>query len=591
MNDSILRTLRLPFAALLVAALGLVPLWAPVVASAQEGSDSSEDAPRDELFIDTVDVNVVNVDVYVTDDEGKPVTGLTADDFEVLENGRKMQVSNFYAIEGSQVVDRLGGGADDETEAEAPDEELPPEVAEIEGLGEPEVPEDQQLSLVVYVDNYNIRPHNRRRVLQDVRAFLREHVDRRDRVMLVSYDRSLHVRRGFTRNVQEVVDALFELDELSGHAVHFDSDRRDVLNRIEEAESGGPAMLWAETYAESVRNDLFFSIDAMREIVSSLAGLQGRKALLYVSDGVPMIAGEDIFHAVHQKFPHSGAMTRVLEFDASRRFEELAAHANANRVSFYTIDAAGLRVSSASDVSDFGRGQAGSLQFVDSVRTHNLQSPLQLLAEKTGGRAIINTNRVLPDLGRVAQDFRTYYSLGYAPGHSGDGRYYTIEVELTDEAKQRGYSIRHRTGYRDKTSSAQMNEGVLAALNFPYYANPLDLKVSFEPGRERDDGLHLVPVTVKVPLRSLTLVPRGDVYEAKARLYLAAKDERGGISDVQNTTLPVQLTQDEIDQIEGQSFVYQVTLLLRKGPQKVAVGLRDEIAANNSFVTGTVYVN
>jgi len=583
---------------LLLIALAAAALVLPPAALAQEAQESSPaqsnsgDETQGDLFIDTVDVNIVNVDVYVTDDDGNPVTGLTADDFEVLENGRPMDVTNFYAIEGSQVVDEEGDGPALPEGAVAGEEHAGETEEVVPGLEpEPKVPEDQRLSLVVYVDNYNIRPHNRRRVLQDVRSFISRHVGPEDRVMLVTYDRSLHVRRSFTSDTRSVVDALFKVDELTGNAVHFDSDRRDVLKRIEDSDSAGQAMLYAETYAESVKNDLSFSIDAMREIVSSLAGLPGRKAILYVSDGVPMIAGEDIFHAVQQKFSGSGAMTRVLSYDASRRFEELAASANANRVSFYTIDAAGLRAPSASDASEFGRGQAGSLQFVDSVRTHNLQAPLQMLAEETGGRAIINRNRVGSVLDRVAQDFRTYYSLGYAPVHSGDGRYYTIEVKLKGKAGNHKYSLRHRAGYRDKTSSSQMSDGVLAALRFPYYANPLDLELSFDPGRQRDDGLYLVPVKVKVPLRSLTLVPRGTVYQAQAKLYLAALDERGDVSDVQKTDLPVQVAADEIDQLDGKDFVYTVTLLMRSGSQKVAVGIRDEIAANNSFVTGTVHLN
>jgi len=225
------------------------------------------------------------------------------------------------------------------------------------------------------------------------------------------------------------------------------------------------------------------------------------------------------------------------------------------------------------------------------VNIHNLQAPLQMLAEETGGKAIINLNRVGPALDKVAQDFRTYYSLGYTPAHSGDGRYYKIDVKLQGKADKRKYTIRHRDGYRDKTSASQMNDGVLAALHFPYYANPLDLDLSFEVGRRRDDGLYLVPVKVRVPLQSLTLVPRGKVYAAQAKLYLAALDERGDTSDVQNMALPVEVAAADIGNLKGKDFVYTVTLLMRSGEQKVAVGIRDEIAANNSFVTGTVHLN
>src|SRR5688500_9524003 len=51
-----------------------------------------------EQFVDIVNVSVVNIDAYVTDKQGKVVTGLTKDDFQIFENGRPVEVSNFYAV-------------------------------------------------------------------------------------------------------------------------------------------------------------------------------------------------------------------------------------------------------------------------------------------------------------------------------------------------------------------------------------------------------------------------------------------------------------------------------------------------------------
>lgn len=562
--------------ALLLASL-LPP--APTARAQEPAPEAPQPAPEEaqELFIDTVDVNLVNVDVYVTDRRGNPRTGLTAADFEVYENGRRMPITHFHAFEGGRPVEQ---GAEPAEPAEQTPPGVEPEV--------PEIPAEQRLSLIVYVDNLNIRPHNRRRVLQDVRSFLRRELTRDDQVMLVTHERSLNVRQPFTSDAERVIEALFEVDELSGLALHAESERRDVLQRIEDSASAGEALMWVETYAESVRNDVHYTIDALRELVSSLAGLPGRKALLYVCDGVPMISGEDVFYAADQRFSNAGAITRLYSFNNSRRFEELAAHANGNRVSFYTIDAGGLRVTSSADAQTFQADRAGGWAHIDSIRTRNVQSPLQLLAEHTGGKAIINQNRVDRALESVAQDFRTYYSLGYAPGHSGDGRYYRIEVKLP--GKNRDWVVRHRAGYRDKPAETQMNDGVLAALSFPYHSNPLRLELSFDRGTRRDDGHYMVPVNVRIPIRSLTLVPRGRVYEARANLYLAAMDERGWISEVQQTRLPVEVPEADLQAALGRDYVYTVQLLLRSGEQKVAVGLRDEIAANNSFVTGTVYL-
>ena len=70
---------------LLLLACLLVPL--PLVAQ-----DDGET-----IFIDRVDVNVVNVEVFVTDRDGNRVADLTADDFEIYEDGRLVEVSNFYS--------------------------------------------------------------------------------------------------------------------------------------------------------------------------------------------------------------------------------------------------------------------------------------------------------------------------------------------------------------------------------------------------------------------------------------------------------------------------------------------------------------
>src|SRR5258707_6375411 len=75
------------------------PPAAPPASSqpAQKPAPSSK-AAADASFIDIVNVSVVNVDVYVTDKKGSAVTGLTKDDFELSENGRPVQITNFYSV-------------------------------------------------------------------------------------------------------------------------------------------------------------------------------------------------------------------------------------------------------------------------------------------------------------------------------------------------------------------------------------------------------------------------------------------------------------------------------------------------------------
>jgi VWFA-related protein len=535
---------------------------------------------QQEPFADIVNVSVVNVDVYVTDKKGQPVTGLTEDDFQVLENGRPVEITNFYAEKAGKPMTPLSGETAEAAPAVPGAPQAPPG-AVAEAVRKPD---DQRLRLIVYIDNFNLRPFNRNRVMRELRAFIGTKLQKDDLLMLVTFDRELHIRRTFTSDPGLIASAMLDLEKISAQGVHADSDRRDILQKIEDSRSVNEAENYARTYAQSTYNDLAFSIDGLKKVVDSLAGMPGRKAVLYVSDGLQMIAGQDVFYAVQNKYnEQTTSLTQTLEFDVSRRLTELTAQANANRITFYTIDAAGLRVYDSNTAENQGSAKSpGFTQLVDSVRFSNLQSTIQMMAEKTGGVAIINTNVVTPQLDRIANDFNTYYSLGYQPPHYGDGRYYKIEVKVKNRKDLR---VRHREGYRDKTTDSRMSDGTLAALNFPFEENPLGVSVEFGQPRPREDGYFLVPVLVRIPIGKLVLVPREKSDDARVRLFIAALDSEGGTSDVQQTPVPISVAKADVATAVNKHFTYEVTLLMRKGDQRVAVGVRDDIAAQASFVS------
>jgi VWFA-related protein len=562
-----------------------VLLWAAVPAAAQRSKPSlpakapaAPAQPQDEFFLDVLDVTVVNVDVYVTDKKGNRVTGLTRDDFELTEDGKPVKITNFYAVEGGKPI---------LTDGDGPTGGVAPDAADAAGKpAAPVIPEDQRLRLVIYIDNFNIHPFNRNRVMRDLRQFLRDKITREDRIMLVSYDREIHLRHAFTSDPDIIAQTLIELERVTGNAVHQESERRDALQRVEESNSASEALSAARSYAGSVFNDLSFSIDALKGITTSLAGLPGRKAILYVSDGIPMLAGQDVFYAVQNKYPDASALSSTFEFDASRRYRELTNQANANRVTFYAIDAGGLRTYSSLGADNPGTTGINQGPFIDSIQISNMQSPLQLIAQATGGSAVLNSNNVLPQLERIAGDFGTYYSLGYTPTHSGDGRYYKIDVKT----KRKGLQVRHREGYRDKSVDSQMSDGTLAVLQFPYEANPLGVTLELGTGTRRDDGYYIMPIQVHIPLSKLVLVPREQTQEASVRLWVAAIDEKGDTSEVQQARIPISIPTNQVAAAKQKDYVYSVSLLMRRGNHKVGIGVRDEVASEASFVARNVNV-
>ncbi|HVR28806.1 MAG TPA: VWA domain-containing protein [Thermoanaerobaculia bacterium] len=564
--------LRRPRLAGLASLLPFLLLAVP--APAQEGGDTSSP-----VFFDTVDVEVVNIDVHVTDKSGEPVRGLTKDDFELFVDGEPVAISNFYPVaDGSRVAPPA------RVDPEAPPTEPPAGDQLDPPLLERAVPPEQRLHVVIYVDNFNLTQFNRNRVMRELREFLRRELSAGDEVMLVSYDRALHVRHPFTVTPERLSQAMLELEDISAQRTHRDRERQDLIAAINDIEQqdADVAVMRLQHYAGSFYNDMSFTIDALGRIVENLAGSPGRKAVVYVSDGIPMIVGEDMFYLVTQRHERRMSLTEMTEYDLSRRFRQLAANANANRVTFYTIDARGLTVSSSATVDQAHIGSAGQMGFIDTINNSNLQSPLQLLAEETGGRAILNANRVLPDLLKMGRDFRNYYSLGYAPPVAGDGRYHRIEVRL--RSKGQGYQIRHRSGYRDKSVESRMIEGTLSALNLNMQNNPLQMRIQFGRPKPRSDGNYDAPVYLQIPFAKLTLVPGGGEHRGRLRIFFAAKDEQDKATEVQEIPVDISIPSDRIAETEGKHYTYGLELTMERGYHDLAIGLRDELGAQYAFV-------
>jgi len=570
------RTLR-PALAVLVLSVVVLGAPAPAQTNGEGGARDRQESGQlvDGTFVDVVEVKVVNVDVYVRDKDGNPVTGLTADDFEIFEDKRPMPITNFY-----EVVDGRRTDAEIDTRTQLEKIKADPSYdPRLDGD-----PADQRLYLVVYVDHFNIRPHHRNRVFRHVRDFLRDHVDRNDRVMLVSYNRSIKIERELTGDPQVVSAALFELEKHTGGRTQADSDRIDVLRELQsERNDVGLIRARVKMYAENQYNDLQFTLDAMRDFVASLGGIPGRKAILYVSDGLPLRAGDDLFQAATERFPEELSSLRMesMQYDASRRFTDIARLASTHRVAFYTLDASGLM-----GRSDRG-ADVGSIQqspLVNSTWAANVQAPLMLLADETGGQYLVNSQNFGDALDRFATDFDHYYSLGYSPGHAGSGRLYDIEVRLKNRKELRVAGLRYRNNYRDLPIEKEMSDGTLASLQFGFEQNDLDASLVERELIPREDGTYMMHLDVRVPLGELTLLPRSDHYVGRFRVWVQARDARGNLSEVGVQIADVRVEKADYEKAMSMHYAYGLTLQVAGGEQRIAIGLRDDFGGRRTFL-------
>ncbi len=565
--------------------------FAAVAAAAQT---SSEKAPESQEtgsstqstgYVEQVGVVRVNLQVFVTDKKGNRVTGLTQDDFVVLEDGSPVQVTAFDEV--------IGGSRRSLSEIAATETgEIPLEnTLELEEFGEPvaeSVSPDERLHLVVYLDNLNLRPNSRVWALEGVKDFIRHNLTPDDLAMVVSYDRSFHIRQQFTTDREAVVGALRQAGKLSAVLENRDAERRRVSEDVRRSRDAFSALSQVRQYAEFVEHEMGFALRAVEEITRLLAGVKGRKALLYISDGIPMVAGEEMFMAIDVKHGVGAGHTQAFRYDMQRHYRRLVQTANANDVTFYTLDARGTAQDLSFSPAERRDRYGEKAIWIEQTMQANLAAPLQMMAESTGGKAIIQTNALGPALSRVSEDFSNYYNLSFKPRNPSDGRYHSIKVRLRDRDKRK-LRLRHRSGYQSKSRRVELIEGTTAALYFGFETNPLGADVNFGTPQPVEDNRWVLPVQVRIPIDSLLLVPRNRQNLARMEISVGVMDETGEVSPV-DVQKPFEfgIPDDEMELAKGKYYTYELNLLVRRGRQRVGLALRDAYGNKVSYLRRTI---
>ncbi len=506
-------------------------------------------------FVDRVDVDVVNVEVFVTDREGRRVTDLTREDFAVFEDGQLVEITNFYAAAPSPSAGPAAAGG------RAPAEDPP-------------------LHLAVFVDNYNLRPAHRVRVLEALPGFLEARLAEGARIMLVDHHGSLEVVQPFTDDLGQITAGLAKLRRSTTHLQEVDAQRRAAIRRIDQAIAVGDLFASRShlaSYVQLVRSGVRRSAQALERMVRSLGAIAGRKAVLYLSDGLDAYPGRDLEERFFDGAAGAGE---------AHRFDRISREANSHQVTFYTVDARGAidtRQSAEFGALDAG-GDSGTLSNVN--RAFNLVEPLLAMAGSTGGAAIINTFNFAGTLSQVGEDFGSFYSLGYRSHGSGEGEYHRIEVKV----RRPGLWLRYRTAYYDKPLAERVADRTLASLVLDDARNPLGIALATGEPERKGRNKFLLPILVSIPYEGVTLLPRDGGMEGRLRLFVAVRDEEGGLSPVRELAYPLSVSNAELEKGAAGDIGYQTTLEIRSGPQHVAVGVWDEISGADSFIRETVVV-
>lgn len=546
--------------------LAFLTLAATPILAQQQPKQTQQPAAEMPKLVENIDVKVINVDVVVTDKKGNPVTGLTKDDFELYENREPKLISNFYEVEGKKAenVSILPPGA------QKPVETLPAD----------QVNENLRRRIIFYIDNLSLMPFNRNRVFKEMKEFAKNVMRPGDEAMIATFNRSMKVRTNFTRDPVQIQQTLDTIAGESALGTQARSETRDFQNRIQDSDNYDTAVSTARQYAESVEHDLRQSVSSLNGLMSTLAGVEGKKILVLTTEGFQIQPGREMFYLVDEiarekSWPAGGTMLEGMSFNANELIQSVAKTANANGITMYTLHAGGLGASMENSLAERDKPIPYS---VTSAALSNSTESLQLLAEMTGGLASINTNNFAGAFKNIVRDLDSYYSLGYRAGTERVDRQRSLEVRV----KNKNYVVRSRQSFVEKSTYAEMTDRVIANLLYKSKANDLNVRVKINTPIPSDD-LFRVPVEIQIPMESLTLLPQGETYMGGFTIYVAVANKDNDMSDVAQKQQQLRVPAADMQKTKGKYYTYAMDLLMEGGVNRVSIGVVDDVSNVTGF--------
>jgi VWFA-related protein len=534
-------------------------------------------------FVDELELTVVNIDVLATDKDGHAVIDLEADDFRVFQDGQGRELSHF-ALYTEEVISRITEASAGELSPVSPPGDEFPATEQGASMGSKIKP----VYIVLFIDNENLRPMDRNRVLSQMRSFLRGVMYPHVQVMVVTYQRSLVVQQPFTSDSKEITDALREVRMITAGRSTQDTERKKILNEFASLRQQGTrgderTRIELEnrirSYADVIANELDFAINAVREVAVTLSGLPGRKYLVHVSSGLPMVPAKDLMWEYSSVFQNRSTVAMEARFNHRRHYQSLASAANSQGLTFYTIDASGLGGVGGTVSAE----HAGASDPVTaSLYVINQQEPLQYIAEKTGGRAILNVNDVTAGLDRFREDLFTYYSLGYTISGSGMDKVHRLKVELPGHPE---YELSYRRSFVEKSLESKVQDRVFSGLTFDIEENPMAVSVETTAAAPAADDRWILPIEIGFPLESIALVPEGEEYVGRVVVFVAVRDDEGLQSDIQRREHEIRVTRSDFELNRSDRYVVELPLLMKSGSYRIVVGVMDRLTRQASYHT------
>ena len=376
--------------------------------------------------------------VSVSDAHNNPVRGLKQEDFKVLEDGKPQVMRNFEEHTAPSAEEAA---------------KFPPMPKLAPGVFTNYTPAPAAGAVnVVLLDTLNTPLQNQAYVRSQLLSYIKE-IRPGTRVAIFGMSRELHLLQGFTSNPELLKTAMtgkkgdIHASTLMDNTVSGDfGPDTQMSDAMTEAAGNDPSLteaiaglqqFEAEQQAYELEMRALYTLDCMNQLARYLAGIPGRKNLIWFSGSFPidLLPNGDL----PDPFAAMG--------DSEDEFRETVTLLARSHVAVFPVDARGLMVNPAMNAevsgmkySDHTQGKKDTQAFFDQTASEH--STMLQLADKTGGKAFINTNGLKDAVEKAVDAGSNYYTIGYYPtSHKWDGNYHSVSIKLNDSKLKLTYRI------------------------------------------------------------------------------------------------------------------------------------------------------
>lgn len=413
---------------------------AALAAASQQNAGQNEEAakpqyPAASTFKFGVSTHLVLVPAVVTDKQGNHVAGLTADDFEVLEDGKPQKTASV-----------------EEVTAEASAVQRPP-VAPGTFTNKLIAAHPKKLEIIL-LDLLNTPVSARDEARRSLIQFLSKATDPDTLVaLLVMRGNGVRMIHNFASDPAVLMAAIRKVQApaASRDAPTLNTNGGDVDAEAQQLRAildGQAAMSKvtvgaqiAQLRAMEAKADLsregqegLITLECMQQVAQAFAAVPGRKSLFWVSTGFTFSIGSLPWEATRGATPDDWQRTMQMLEDAN--------------ISIYPVDLSGVSLQGQSDMMVHGTlGQEATQAAMESGRASDpslaRHQAMDRLATLTGGRACYNSNDTESCLRRARHDSAQYYMLAYYTSSAGKEGWRKLDVHL----RRKSLQIRARTGF------------------------------------------------------------------------------------------------------------------------------------------------